>query len=157
MFLPYLLQQNITASNSGCCHKCSCLYAVGNDIVCGAMKPFLPLNDNGICAVPSNFRPHFSQKIRQITYFRLCCRILNGGSAFCKRCCHHNIFCCTHTWKIQIDPFATQAVFCRKLHYPMLQFMDCPHNGKSFQMQIHRSAANGTAAGQRQRRLMTSC
>jgi len=106
MFLLYILQHNISTSNGCCHHKCTCFYTVWYHFMCGTMQLFNTFYHNGICAISLYICPHFHQKFCQIANFRFCRCIFNHCCSFCQYCCHHDIFRCTYTWKIQINIFS---------------------------------------------------
>ncbi len=120
---------------------------VRNDRMAGAAQPGYSLDPDPRRSGADDLCPHAVQAIGQVYELRLGSRVFQNCRPAGQRCRHDNIFRGADAGEVEIDPRSLQtagdplntAVGDRKLR---------SHGRKTFQVQVNRPCADGTAARQ---------
>ena len=109
---------------------------------------FHSLDGNDVRTLTSNPGPHGNQALGQIHHFRFARSVFQNRRPRRQRRGHHQILGTRHRHGVHEYPRALQAG-CRSHDIPMLNRQMGPHGLQSFQVQIHRTFADGTPPRQR--------
>ena len=127
----------------------ACFNTVGHHAVFRAVQFRHAFHRHGGRADALNFRAHFHQAVRQIHHFGFHSAVFQHGGAFGQRGRHQQVFRATHGHHVHHHARAFKFAFGRGgLHITMFNYNMCAHCFQPFQMLVHRTRADGTAAGQ---------
>ncbi|SIA56478.1 Uncharacterised protein [Mycobacteroides abscessus subsp. abscessus] len=139
MFRNCILYQHVSACDSSCYHKGSCLDAVRDDVMDCSEKHVYAFDFDRSCACAFYFCPHFIEEVSEVDNLRLFCNVLDDGCALCKGCSHHDIFSCPDTREVQIYFCSLQAVFYFRFNEAISYFYLSTHGFKAFKVLIDRT------------------
>src|SRR5262245_9421760 len=147
---------HFASSNRSCDQKCTCLDAIRDDRVLGAMQPAHAIDLNDTASISADVCTHRSKQICQVRYLGLSSCIVEHRLSLGQNRRHHEVFCPGHCDAVEKDLGCSQAR-CPSFHISMFdrnlrsEFFEC------LDVQVYGSCADGTTAGQRNSSLTEPC
>ena len=102
-------------------------------------------NGNNVGTGAAHTRTHLVKIVGKVYNFRFFGRIFQNRGTICHCCCHHNIFGCAHTRKIEVNIGTGHAFRRRSFNIAMPLFNFYAQCFKTFQVQINRPCADSAA------------
>ena len=139
------LNQHIARGDCAGNQKSPGLNAVGNNLVADAVQRIDALNLNGPASRSVNTGAHCHEHGCQVLNFGFTRGVVQDGRSCGQGSGHHEVFCCAHGGKIEVDPCPCQPVGLR-FDIALSNPYGCAELLQTSQMDIDRTGANGTAA-----------
>jgi hypothetical protein len=121
---------------------------IGQHIVTSTVQPLDALNHDRVGAGAANFCTHRIEEVGEIDHLRLTRRVLDDRLAFCERGGHHEILGAGHSHGLEHEPRTAQAR-CARANVTILDQDIGAELLQPVDVDVHRTRANGAAAGQR--------
>ena len=141
-----ILQAHLPAGHGHGAEESAGFDAVGHHAVGTAVQLLHTFNRHRGRADTADFRAHFHQAFGQVHHFRLHCAVFQYSGAFGQCGCHQQVFRAAHG--NHIHHHARAFELAARLHITVLDHDFRAHGFQPFQVLVHRSRADGAAAGQ---------